>query len=290
MTHQRHTAFVFTLLAPSGAAGIHGLRAILKNCSRHDLRCIAAHEANSTATEGVSAMTTDLEFLRKFVASGRSSGFNVPIFRLDGNTGEYRRVGNQNKTDILSGQQLAADPADTMAGWQKFEDKTPIYHIGRIADGFEIPPREALGPVNPDEKDPWRRIDLLPFWNLESREIWLFSAGNGGSRDAVANLLDAYVNKAAAHPEDHNKVPVVELATDSYENQHGKKIFVPIFEINSWIERPAAVRRILPPPIKMLELTAASEPIPEKSDQPEPVAAKAKPKRSSKNMDDEIPF
>jgi hypothetical protein len=260
----------------------------------------------------------ELEHLRNFAAAARRGGFNVPFFRLDGNSGEYRRTGKTN-TGPMNNQKLACDPVDAMTGYQKFENKIPIYQIGRVADGYQPPPREELGDMNEFEwgngKDPWVRIDLLPFWDVESREVLLFSAANQGSRDAVANLVGAYINNIEVHPEDLNKVPLVELETDSYVNKHGKKIFYPIFEIVDWIERPAAVRRILPPPVKMLELTAApstttpmsektavvappaesSSPISAKSDQREPVATKAKPKKSgghapASDMDDEIPF
>jgi hypothetical protein len=180
----------------------------------------------------------------------------------------------------------------------------PIYQIGRVADGYQPPPREQLGDLDeefwPDGKDPWVRVDLLPFWDVESREVLLFSATNQGSRDAVANLIGAFVNNIAAHPEDSNKVPLVELAADSYVNKHGKQIFYPVFEIVDWIERPAAVRRILPPPVKLLELTAVPTPVPAtppgdptpaKSDQRAPAVAKAKSKKPAKlDYDDEIPF
>jgi hypothetical protein len=246
---------------------------------------------------------SELEHLRNFAVAAQRGGFNVPIFKLDGNTGEYRRVG-KNNNGLMNGQKLASDPADTMTGWQRFRDNRPIYILGRVADGYQPPEREELGPVDPNKKDPWQRIDLLPFWDPESRELMLFSAASQGSRDAVASLIGAYADNLAAHPEDRGKVPLVELATDSYENTHGKQIFIAIFEVVDWAERPTAVRRILPPPVRVLELTAVptvpatppSDPTPAKSDQRAPSVTKAKPKKSAErhapapDMDDEIPF
>jgi hypothetical protein len=208
---------------------------------------------------------TELEHLRNFAAAARRGGFNMPFFRLDGNNGEYRRTGKTN-TAAMNGQKLASDPPDAMTGWQKFENKVPVYQIGRVADGYQPPPREQLGDLNAvhweNGKDPWVRIDLLPFWDVDSREVLLFSAANQGSRDAVAHLVAAYINNVEVHPEDLNKVPLIELETDSYLNKHGKQIFIPILSIIDWIERPAAVRRILPPPVKMLELTAVPTAVP----------------------------
>jgi hypothetical protein len=184
-----------------------------------------------------------------------------------------------------------------MTGHQKFETKVPVYQIGRVADRYQPPPREQLDDLDqelwPDGKDPWVNIDLLPFGDVQSREMLLFSAANQGSRDAVARLVAAYIHNVEVRPEDLNKVPLIELETDSYVNKHSKRIFVPIFAIIDWIERPAAVRRILPSPVKMLQLTAAptvapaatpSGAIPAKSDS----RAKAKPKKLVNfDMDDE---
>jgi hypothetical protein len=251
---------------------------------------------------------TELNHLRNFAAAARRGGFNLPFFRLDGNNGDYRRTGKTN-TAAMNGQKLACDPVDAMTGYQKFENKIPVYQIGRVADGYQPPPREELGDLNEfaweNGKDPWVRIDLLPFWDVESREVLLFSAANKGSRDAVAQLIEAYINNIEAHPEDLNKVPsLIELESDSYVNKHGKKIFYPVFSILDWVERPTAVRRILPPPVKLLELTAVPTAVPAappndttsaKSDQRAPAAAKTKPKKSggrarATDMDDEIPF
>jgi len=231
----------------------------------------------------------ELEHLRNFASSARRGGFGVPFFKMDGNTGEYHRTGKTN-TDAMNHQKLACDPVDAMTGWQKFENKIPIYQIGRVADGYQPASREELGDVNEcaweNGKDPWVRVDLLPFWDVESREILLFSATSKGSRDAVAHLVEAYIDNAEVHPEHLSRVPLIELEADSYTNKHGKKIFYPIFSILDWVERPVAVRRILPPPVKMLQLTAlptavlATPPTPTKSNRRTPVA-----KSQSKEID-----
>jgi hypothetical protein len=206
-------------------------------------------------------MSNEIDFLRKFAAAASNSGFGVPIFRLDGNVGEYRRAGKAKDDGVLNGQQLAADPGDALTGWVRFVDKKPNYIVGRVADGYEPPAREELEPLpDANDKDCWQRTDLLPFWNPESHEVLLFSAGNLGSRSAVAKLIGAYANNTAAHPEDSNKVPLIELAAASYVNKRGKKIYTPLFDVVDWIERPAAVRRILPPPITTLDLTALPAP------------------------------
>jgi hypothetical protein len=243
-------------------------------------------------------MSTDMEMLRRFAASGHRGGFNTVGFKLDGTTGEYHRIG-QKTAKPMNGQRLAATPVDVLVGYQRIEKgKSPIYVLGRVADGYVQPPRQKLS--DPDEnlwlnaKDPWTSASWLPFWDPETREILLFHAANDGSRDAVANLTAAYVTNCEARPEETDHDPLIELATGDYINSQGRKIFFPIFETVDWIERPPAVRRIKPPPVKLLELTAAAPPAAEslvESEQQAPPRAKSKlVAGGGGGRDDEIPF
>jgi hypothetical protein len=198
-----------------------------------------------------------------------------------------------------------------MIGWQRIEKgKSPEYVLGRVADGYQPPERAELSemPEDPKDKDVWTSASWLPFWHPTSFELRIFHAANDGSRDAVANVVEGYVNNCVIHPDQINFDPVIELNVDSYENKHGRQIFYPIFDTERWIERPAAVRRIVPPPVKMLLLTAAAAPQIEASASAPPVDAveasttapqvppkqKLKTKSATKSyrddMDDEVPF
>ena len=236
-------------------------------------------------------MSNELEFLRTFATSARRGGFSTPGFRLDGTNGEFHRIAN--KAAKMNGERWAARCSDAMSGWQRVEKgKPPLYVIGRIADGYEPPPRAELGEDRedlwPHGKDPWAAASFLPFWNPETREVIVFHAANEGSKGAIANLIEAYVNNVAAHPEQTDFDPLIELGVDSYESKHGRRIFFPVFETIEWIERPAAIRRVGPPPVKMLELTA-TPPQPEFGTAAAP--AKSTELRSFRaDMDDELPF
>jgi hypothetical protein len=259
-------------------------------------------------------MESNLQLLRNFAASSRRSGFGPPGFKLDGTTGEYHLI--MNKTgEKMNGKRLAATPVDVMVGWQRIEKgKPPLYVLGRIADGYEPPTRAQLGdveePLWPTDKDPWTSATWLPFWNPETREVLVFHAANDGSKEAVASLTQAYVVNCETHPEQINFDPLIELGADSYESKHGRRIYFPTLDIVEWIERPAAVRRIVPPPVKQLELTAnpveadpvEADPVPATT-APAKVKPKAKPKAGGAeirppkatsslhgDMDDEIPF
>ena len=99
---------------------------------------------------GIQNPTPDLQLLRNFAATARRSNFGVPLFRLDGVAGEFRRVGNQSGVK-MNGEKWAAVAADVMGGYQRIEKgKSPIFVLGRIADGYVVPQRETLGDL-PEE-------------------------------------------------------------------------------------------------------------------------------------------
>jgi hypothetical protein len=275
---------------------VRALKATLRRMLRDDkLRCLDVREESSTCQPTVSPMNeSELEYLRRYAAAARSrGGFGVSFLKCDGNNGQWSA--GKDKTD-MSGRRLAADVPDAMYGFQKFENRKPIYVIGRIGDGYQPPDRSTLGDTDLDRwingKDPWAFVVLLPMFDPETREPFIFTASSDGGKDAVTALVDAVVDNVFLHPNATNQLPVCELASDSYVNSRGKEIFKPIFEIVGWDARPTAVRHIKPPPIDMLALehkTEASEPV-------EVVSPKPKRQRVAAggggraDMDDEIPF
>jgi hypothetical protein len=255
----------------------------------------AATESSNPKKEEDSMGAADLELLRNFVAAARSrSGFGIPFVKMNGNDGTWK-AGKDGKD--MKGRRLAADPHDTMIGFQKFENKRPVYILGRVADGYTPPPREELGDTDENHwhggKDPWQPVTLVPLWDPGTREGFIFTTSSQGGRDAVTSLIDAYVGNCEIHPKDIDEVPLVELSSDSYVNTHGRKIHTPVFEIVSWIECPAALRRIKPPPVVTLAIEHKPEAEPEFGSD---VSAKPKPRRnqatasSGGGIDDEIPF
>jgi hypothetical protein len=243
--------------------------------------------------------STELEYLRRYVSAARShSGFGVSFLKCDGNTGEWKAGKDRTK---MTGRQLVADVPDAMHGFQKFENKKPIYVVGRICDGYQPPERDTLGDMNQSRwhngKDPWAAVVLLPMFDLETREPFVFTSDSGGGKDAVTTLVDAMVDNVALHPEDANKLPLCELASDSYLNSHGKQIYTPIFEIAAWETRPEAVRRIKPPPAPVLAIESKVEPEPESEPEGDEEFGSPLPRKRRRvaisgggKLDDEIPF
>jgi hypothetical protein len=224
---------------------------------------------------------SELKYLRNYATTFRSrGGFGASFVKHNGDNDQWKK--GKDIFDV-KGWQMIADPHDAMHGFQAFEDKKPLYCIGRIADGWQPPPEDKFG-------GDWKRVVLLPMYDFETHEPLLFTSQNQGGRDAVANLIDVMFQCYDGHPEDTGKLPICTLSSDSYTNTHQKRIYFPIFEIGGWIERPADVYRIKPLPIDMLALEHKSEPA-ESVPVPAPVMKeKKKAVAGGGVIGDEIPF
>jgi hypothetical protein len=223
------------------------LKAALKRLLRHHgLRCLSVREESSPQKPTEYPMDkSELECLRRYASVARSrGGFGALFLKCDGNTGEWKAGKDGND---MAGRQLVADVPDAMQGFQKFENRKPIYVIGRICDGYVPPERSTLGDTDKTRwhrgKDPWESVVLLPMYDPESREPFIFTSSNGGGKDAVTALVDAVVDNAALHPDDADKLPLCQLSGDHYENSHGKTIYTPIFEIMDWTPFAGSGRR-----------------------------------------------
>jgi hypothetical protein len=197
-------------------------------------------------------MSSYSDRFKKYAAKARNrQGFDATLLKFGGDNGNWT---SGKKPDVVdrNGRRLGADVPDMMHGHLKFADNLPIYDLCRVDSDVVPRPREALGDLDKNlwrnGEDPWRWIAALSLFDLETHEIFLFTTSSMGGLDATGVLAEAYADNVAAHPEDVNRLPVVELASDSYVNTKGKKIFNPIFDIVDWAERPAGIRRLKPPP------------------------------------------
>jgi hypothetical protein len=175
--------------------------------------------------------------------------FGATMLKYSGVTGEWTT--GKNGTS-MNGKKLVADIADLMKGWQSFNDRKPIYVLVRVADGKSPPRREDLGDTNEQlwdakQGDPWKLATALPLFDPETHETFIFATTTDGGKSAVGLLAKAFAAEQRKHS--GATLPIVELDTDSYVNNSGKRIFTPIFDIIGWTDRPAAVKHSLPPPM-----------------------------------------
>jgi hypothetical protein len=246
---------------------------------------------------------TDLQKLQHYAASSRSyvSFGGATYIKLDYKTG--KRTAGKAGTDI-AGRKFGADVPDVMAGFQWLETgKKPEYALTRILDR-DVAPIERAELSNNDpkrwldpEKDPWQPVSGLPCFDPETHQNFIFLA-TYSARDAVADLIQAVVDHAAAHPEDADKLPLVEFCVREYPKNDGTTGYALYFEIDSWIDRPKAVLHINPPSLSITsrgDSKAASKSA-VKSQSKSSSGDEAKPQRKisvpggKSDMDDEVPF
>jgi hypothetical protein len=186
------------------------------------------------------------EFGNEISARG---GFEATVLKFNGETGEWT-AGKKNTP--MNGKKLVADINDLMKGWLSFKDGKPNYAVVRVADGTSPPRREDLGDTDEGlwgEKleDPWKKVVVLPFFDPETRETFIFSTATDGGTKAVGSLVNAFVAERRERLD--AALPVVELHNDNYFNKKNKRIFTPTLDIIGWTDRPTGVKRSLPPPM-----------------------------------------
>jgi hypothetical protein len=287
---------------------IHRIRALLKVLGAHGWRCIRASEepgVTLTLTE-VTMEKSELQKLQQYAAGSRSqvAGFGGAIFiKWDYKTGT-RTAGKAN-TDI-AGRKFVADVPDAMAGFQRLEKgQKPQYALTRVLGDDDPIKRNELSDANPaywldDNKDPWVPATGLPLYDDETRQNYIIVAIYQ-ARDAVADLLTAVAEHGIDHPEDAGKLPLVKFCVRKYPKDDGTTGYALYFDIDGWVDRPAAVQHVRPPPLNITSQadkgngkaasastsTAASKPSTDD---------KAKPQRKiavvggKPDYDDEVPF
>jgi hypothetical protein len=292
------------------------------------MRCIGVHEhshqhrhrrqraASPPAQECAMLNDTDLQKMRNFAASSRSYvGFSGATYiKFDYKSGAV--TAGKAATNI-AGRKLAADMGDVMCGFQRLESgQKPQYALTRIlASDVDPIQRAELSDADPrrwadSEKDPWMPVSGLPLFDPKTRQNFIFLA-LFSARDAVAELIQAFVDHATADPEHADQVPLVTFAVREYTKSDGNPGYALYFEIEGWIDRPSAVLHINPPPLSISnskaaddfgtvadEFTRAEDPS-TKAPASDKAKAKAKPARKiataggkslSDDMADEIPF
>jgi hypothetical protein len=228
----------------------------------------------------------DLSAFRQAAAAMRSrTGFDGTFFTLNGESGHY--AGGKDKT-IMDGRKVLADVFNLCVGQQKFADGKPIYiDVGFVRDRHMPRPREQLGDLDKSRwrngVDPWQLAYYPPAYEEETRQRYIFTTSSTGGKDALATLQEAFA--------DHNETlaaaqcPVVELLSDSYVNNFGKRIYFPIFGIVGWVDQPSFFRAVTPPPSAALIVKPPLALEANGSD-----FGGAETDRRSGDMNDEIPF
>lgn len=140
--------------------------------------------------------------------------------------------------------------------WLKFVDhKVADRKAYRVALGEKPPAREELDDldkslwsdgIDGEPADPWTQQYMIPFENISSGEIVIFTTSSVGGRRAVSDLCLAYARRAKKGCRGH---PIVTLAARPMPSKYGK-VPAPVFKIISWDDAAdnAAVGTLEEPP------------------------------------------
>ena len=140
------------------------------------------------------------------------------------------------------GTRFTANPPYCYRGWVKFVDRSPVYRIGRVIDGFKPEKRADIGDMDEDlwerdksgvPEDPWKLTYYLPLKDTEGASAWFVTATFGG-RKAVNKLLDLYAANCA------RGLPVIEIGSGVFPNQHSDRTKAPVCKVVGWKEQPGA--------------------------------------------------
>jgi hypothetical protein len=140
--------------------------------------------------------------------------------------------------EIPAGTKFVAHAELWVRGWVKFKGGQLVdRRVGRVADGFVVPEREALGDndsstwetdTHGDPQDPWSAQSYLPM-ETEDGEILTFVSGSVGGRQAVSRLCARAARQMAT-----KGLPIISLGIESYKHPNYGRIDKPDFQIIAW--------------------------------------------------------
>ena len=116
---------------------------------------------------------------------------------------------------------------ETLIGWIRFrgDGEPPDRHAGLLYEGFTLPPREALGDLDPATwqiglsglpEDPWKHQHMLVLQRPATHELFTFATASNTGRRAVGNLLRHYNRLRTSHPDTY---PVVRLKPSGFNHK-----------------------------------------------------------------------
>ena len=140
---------------------------------------------------------------------------------------------------------------ETLIGWVKFggAGEPPERVMGLLYDGFQMPPRSALGDDDPSQwelgldgqpADPWQHHQYLVLQQADTKELFTFVTSSKTGRRAVVDLLRHFKRMRKESPGD---VPVVRLKVGGYQHSDARVGWVkkPIFVLFGQVARNSAM-------------------------------------------------
>lgn len=173
--------------------------------------------------------------IRPYVSFDAKAGRLFRIDRVQGVDGNY----STEKHEITNVAQFVADLANIRVGWINYTSQGPVRKLVTLGKA-PIPPR-------PDEKNSEGKpafkqgfeIDLLLNKDAGGGPSRIFGSSAACVIEAMDELHDAY---SIAPEGKSGKLPVVKIASVTPVKSRQSTNYKPVFQIVSWIDRPAGLQ------------------------------------------------
>lgn len=192
--------------------------------------------------------TTSENYTQRYLDEVAPSGIAGRLIKF--REGKY--LTPDDEREVPEGAEFILLADDTLIGWIKFAGvgEPPERHMGLLFDDFEMPPREALGDLDPTKwelgldntpADPWQHQQCIVLQETETAELFTFSTSSRTGRRAVGNLLRHYTRMQKQHPDE---LPVIRLGRGSFEHKDKRvgTVEVPVFIVCGRAPRNSAAK------------------------------------------------
>ena len=179
-----------------------------------------------------------------YAAYGATVGTDTPFLKFV--KGQFK-FGVDDEVLPL-GTRLVPHMAELKAGYIKWRDGVPEAEVMvRIAEAEPIPQREGLGDDNRNDwetdsngapQDPWQECNTLPMKDPETGQEFVFTTGSRGGIGAIGKLASGY---GRARHKQADKLPVIQIGSDSYRHKTYGDVSYPTFKIVEWRSEGALI-------------------------------------------------
>lgn len=183
---------------------------------------------NTAEMKNNTALTTNDDATKNILAAAKEdAGFEKLLKFIDP---DY----TINKEVVPLGTEYFAHVTAWMKVWIKFVDGELVDRkLYRVAHGEKPPEREELDDTDKigEKDDPWVLQHLVPFENMSTGEVVIFTTKSFGGRRAVSDLCSAYARRALAG---QTGQPLIQLATGLMPSRKYGDVPCPKFKIVGW--------------------------------------------------------
>jgi hypothetical protein len=204
--------------------------------------------------------------IRPYVKYDAKAGRMFRIDRVQGSDGQYQT----DQVEITNTVQFVADLANIRVGWINYTAQGPIRKL--VVLGKEAIPARPTD-TNSEGKLAFKQgfeLDILLNKDSGGGPSRILGSAAGCVIDAMDELHDAFYGTDEAKA---GKLPVVKIASVSPVKSGQSTNYKPIFQIVSWVDRPAALPVGDDARVGTLPPSTGSSVVPPPSAAPQPAAS-----------------